>query len=78
MVTDGCTEACAAMPECTVCHKRKHPRGRDPGLYASSGYCAHECPGHNQPPHAGRCSERANPKEAAEVSEKGESDESNQ
>lgn len=52
-VTAECTKECEAMPECTVCHKRKHPRGRDPGLYAANGYCAYECPGRNLPPHAG-------------------------
>ena len=53
MINANCTEACEAMPHCTVCHRRKHPRGRDPGVYAASGYCEHECPGHELPPHAG-------------------------
>ena len=49
----GCTVECERMPECAVCHRRKHPRGRDPGLAAASGYCAHECPGHNEEPQPG-------------------------
>lgn len=53
MIGKDCTEACAAMPECVVCHKRKHPRGRDPGAYAASGYCSHECPGNSMDPQAG-------------------------
>ena len=53
MISDECTEACEAMPECATCHKRKHPRGRDPGIYTANSYCEHECPGHNEPPHAG-------------------------
>jgi hypothetical protein len=51
--TNECTEACCAMPECAVCHKTKHPRGRDPGMYAASGYCANECPGNSLDPQAG-------------------------
>jgi hypothetical protein len=53
MIDDTCTEACEAMPDCTVCKRRKHPRGRDPGVYGASGYCEHECPGNSEPPHAG-------------------------
>lgn len=54
MIDDQCTEACAAMPECVVCHKTKHPRGRDPGVYAASGYCdTGRCPGANMDPQAG-------------------------
>lgn len=49
----GCTEACAAMPECSVCHMTKHPRGRDPGIYASGGYCDLDCPGNSMDPQAG-------------------------
>jgi hypothetical protein len=44
-MTDQCAEACAAMPECSVCGMRKHPRGRGPGIEAASGYCSYECPG---------------------------------
>lgn len=53
MIYEYCTAECEAMPECTVCHRRKHPRGRDPGLEASSGYCEPECAGSELPPHAG-------------------------
>ena len=45
-----CNQVGGPLVECTVCHMPKHPRGRDPGLYASSGYCQHECPGHDQEP----------------------------
>jgi ribosomal protein L37AE/L43A len=49
----NCTTQCEARPKCTVCGKTKYTRGRDPGLLASSGYCAYECPGHDQEPRAG-------------------------
>ena len=46
-VTDDCTEACFAMPECTVCGLRKPPRGRSVAIEAASGYCcSHDCPGY--------------------------------
>lgn len=48
------TEACWAMPECTVCGLRKKPWGRDAGLEAASSYCDSDCPGYNpgeQPGH---------------------------
>jgi hypothetical protein len=48
-----CTEACERMPECTVCRRRKHPIGRDPGVYAANGYCGHDCPGYSQEPTSG-------------------------
>jgi len=48
-----CTEACWAMPECARCGRRKHPRGRDPGIYAASGYCGHDCPGFDEEPRSG-------------------------
>jgi hypothetical protein len=51
--TKDCTPACWAVVDCAVCGKRKHPRGRDPGMYAANGYCAYECRGHNLPPQAG-------------------------
>lgn len=52
-VSKHCTAECTAMPECVVCGRTKHPRGRDPGVNAASGYCAHECPGHSLDPQAG-------------------------
>jgi hypothetical protein len=50
---DKCTEACAAMPACTVCGMPKHPRGRDPGIRAASGYCGYDCPGYGEKPEPG-------------------------
>lgn len=47
------TAECWAMPECRVCHRRKHPRGRDPGVEASSGYCGVDCPGYDEAPQSG-------------------------
>ena len=47
------TEACWAMPECTVCARRKKPYGRDPGVVAANGYCGSDCPGYHQAPLAG-------------------------
>lgn len=49
----GCTLKCWAMPDCAVCGMRKHPSGRDPGVYAYSDYCAYECEGHSREPYAG-------------------------
>lgn len=49
----NCTEACEAMPECATCHRTKHPRGRDPGIYAANGYCGHDCPGYYDEPRSG-------------------------
>jgi hypothetical protein len=49
----GCTVDCEAMPECTTCRRQKPPRGRDVALACGGTYCEHECPGHNEPPHAG-------------------------
>ena len=48
-----CTEACEVMPTCTVCGMRKHPRGRDPGVHAASGYCGYDCPGYLTEPRSG-------------------------
>lgn len=42
-----CTEACAAMPECTVCGRRKQPRWRDS---MDTGLCDSDCPGYRLPP----------------------------
>lgn len=51
--SEHCTDACVAMPDCAVCKMRKHPRGRDPGVYASSGYCGTDCTGYYEDPQAG-------------------------
>lgn len=48
-----CTIECEREVECTVCHQRKPPRGRDVSPYTASSYCEHECPGHNEEPRAG-------------------------
>ena len=42
---EGCTTACEAMPECTVCHRSKKPIGRDAPVAAANGYCDFECDG---------------------------------
>jgi hypothetical protein len=52
-VTLDCTEACEAVVECVVCHRRKPPRGRSVAPAMSTDYCEHECPGHDQEPRAG-------------------------
>lgn len=41
------------LVECTVCERRKHPNGRDPGLEMGNSYCEYECPGRFKEPHAG-------------------------
>ncbi len=51
--TNCVAEVCEAMPECTVCHRRKPPRGRDVATAAANGYCGYECSGYLSPPHAG-------------------------
>lgn len=48
-----CTEACWAMPICTVCGKRKKPHGRDAGLAAANSYCDWTCEGYDQDPKSG-------------------------
>jgi hypothetical protein len=45
-----CDQVGGPLPRCAVCGKTKHPRGRDPGVYAASGYCAAECEGNQQEP----------------------------
>lgn len=47
------TEACWAMPECTVCGMRKKPYGRDAGVNAANGYCGEDCEGYHKEPLAG-------------------------
>jgi hypothetical protein len=50
-LTLECTKECAAMPECTECHQRKKPHGRDaPG---SSVYCDFACHGYLEHPRSG-------------------------
>lgn len=39
--------------DCKTCGRRKAPRGRDPGVYAASGYCGHGCPGYDEEPKPG-------------------------
>ena len=51
MITDQCTKACEASPECKVCGRRKYPRGRDPGMNNSG--CSCDCPGFYEEPLSG-------------------------
>lgn len=39
--------------ECTVCHRRKKPRGRSAPLEMANSLCDHECTGYDQPPEPG-------------------------
>lgn len=48
-----CTEACEAMPQCTVCGMTKKPIGRSAPWESANSYCDEECPGYRQPPLAG-------------------------
>lgn len=41
-----CTKECEAMPECTVCHMRKKPMGRDSPAASGNCYCDFQCPGY--------------------------------
>lgn len=50
MIRETCTEKCAAMPECTVCRRRKQPYGRDS---RDNGLCDGECEGYHREPRAG-------------------------
>lgn len=52
-VTAECTIECERQVDCTECGMRKHPVGRDPGIYTASSYCPHECPGHDKEPRPG-------------------------
>jgi hypothetical protein len=48
------TEACWAMPTCTVCGLRKKPRGRSAPLEMANSLCSGpDCPGYAQGPQAG-------------------------
>jgi hypothetical protein len=49
-----CDEVGGPLVECAVCHKRKHPIGRDPGIHAASGYCDSDCPGFMAKPRPGQ------------------------
>jgi hypothetical protein len=53
LIDKDCTEACTAMPRCTVCGMRKKPRGRDVGLLAANSYCWPDCSGYYEEPRAG-------------------------
>lgn len=41
------------MPECSVCHRRKNPMGRDAGAAAACNYCDFQCPGYLEGDRAG-------------------------
>jgi len=47
------TEACWAMPACSVCGRQKKPHGRSAPLEMANSLCYHECPGYTQDPQAG-------------------------
>lgn len=51
--TDDCTEECWTMPECTVCHLRKKPRGRDAAAAMANGLCDSDCSGYRLDPRPG-------------------------
>lgn len=59
----GCQESCRAAVYCTVCGRRKKPRGRDS---MDNGLCDRECSGYGQEPLPGHLW----PGEALEESEK--------
>ena len=48
-----CTIECERRVKCAVCGRTKPPRGRSVSPYMASGYCEHECSGHDIPPEAG-------------------------
>jgi len=47
------TEACYAMPFCTICGKRKAPRGRSVPDATAMSRCTAECTGYNEDPQPG-------------------------
>lgn len=49
-VMDECQEKCRTPVYCTICGRRKKPRGRDS---MDNGLCDHECEGYDKPPRAG-------------------------
>lgn len=53
VITKDCTEACEAMPQCSICGMRKKPVGRSAPLEACNGYCDDGCPGYRKPPRPG-------------------------
>lgn len=52
-ITPACTIDCERVVDCTVCHRRKPPIGRSVPVEAATGYCEHECPGHDKEPRPG-------------------------
>jgi hypothetical protein len=48
-----CTEACETMPVCSVCARRKAPRGRSVPMEACQSYCNWECEGYPLDPQVG-------------------------
>lgn len=52
-IAGNCTPACWEMPECTVCHRTKGPRGRSVPLAAANGYCGYDCKGYDADPKPG-------------------------
>jgi hypothetical protein len=57
----NCTDACYAMPECTVCHKRKKPEGRSAPLAMCASVCDQDCRGYYYAPRAGHLWPEENP-----------------
>ena len=48
-----CTMECERVVRCSVCERRKPPRGRSVPMEMSGSYCERECPGFEQPPLGG-------------------------
>ena len=52
-MTQTCTPQCYAQPECTVCGKRKAPRGRSVPLEMANSLCDFDCSGYFAEPRPG-------------------------
>lgn len=48
-----CTIECERRVTCTVCGRTKPPIGRSVPAETASGYCEHECSGHDKEPIGG-------------------------
>lgn len=49
----GCTDKCYAMPDCTVCHRRKKPCGRSAPDAMAGSLCDDNCVGYYNGPWPG-------------------------
>jgi len=67
-----CTAACWEPVYCTVCGRRKAPRGRSVALEAANGFCDWECSGYRLDPRPGHLWPNEAPDPAPSTAQLGE------